>query len=112
MRKYALTVALICFVAVLPPIALEARQPVVVSGKVTGAQGRPVSAALITAPALNEGTVSDPKGMYQLVIRSKVRSGQWIVIRAGREGFDSVSRPVRLAPGVQLRVNFRLVPDR
>jgi hypothetical protein len=112
MRRYALTVALICFVAILSPVALQARQPVVISGKVTDTQGRPIPTALITVPVLNASTVSDSGGMYDLVIRSKVRSGQGVVIRASRQGFDYVSRPVRLAPSAQLKVDFRLVPVR
>jgi hypothetical protein len=112
MRRYTLTVALICFVTALSSVALHARQPVVISGKVTDTQGRPIAGALIAVPALNESTVSDDEGMYRLAIRSKARLGQEAVIRASREGFDYVSRSVRLGPKAQVRVDFRLVPVR
>jgi hypothetical protein len=103
-------IALICLVAALHPVVLQARPPVVISGRVTDVQRRPIPAALVTVPALNESTVSDNGGMYRPVVRSKVRSGQGVVIRASREGFDYASRPIRLAPKARLRVNFRLVP--
>lgn len=112
MRNWVFMFVLICFVALLSPAGLPARQPVVISGKVTDVQHRPIPKASVTLPALNESAVSDGEGMYHLVVRSKVRSGQEVVIRASREGFDYASRPVRLAPGAQLRVNFRLVPVR
>jgi hypothetical protein len=67
MRKYALTVALICFVTVLSPVALQPHQPVVISGKVTDTQGRPIPTAVITVPVLNASTVSDTGGVYDLV---------------------------------------------
>ncbi len=82
MRRRNLIIALICLVAALHPVVLQARQPVVISGKVTDTLGRPIPAALITVPALNESTVSDNGGMYHLVVLSKVRSGQRVVIRA------------------------------
>ncbi len=110
MRGRSLIITLMCFVAALHPVPLQARPPVVISGKVTDGQRRPISAALITVPALNESTVSDNGGMYRLVVRSKVRSGQGVVIRASREGFDYASRSIRLAPKARLKINFRLVP--
>jgi hypothetical protein len=105
-----LIIALICLAGALHPGPLHARPPVVISGRVTDLQRRPIPEALITVPALNESTVSDRGGMYCLVIRSKVRSGQGVVIRASREGFDYASRSIRLSPKARLRMNFRLVP--
>ena len=112
MRNCVLMVALICFVAVFSPVGLHARLPVVISGKVTDLERHAIPMALIALPALNESAHSDGEGMYRLVVRSRVRSGQVVVIRASREGFDYASRPIRLAPGAQLRVNFQLVPMR
>ena len=66
----------------------------------------------ILGPALNETTLSDSEGKYRLVVWSKVRAGGKVVIRASREGFDYIGRPVRLAPGAQIKVNFRLAPLR
>jgi hypothetical protein len=67
-------------VAALHPVVLHAHQPVVISGEVTDTLGRPIPAAVITVPALNESTVSDNGGMYCLVVLSKVRSDQQVVI--------------------------------
>jgi len=112
MRHGLAALALICVVVALFPVVSLSRPPVVISGKVTDSRGRPIPGALIALPALSESTVSDDEGMYRLAIRSKVRLGQDAVIRASREGFDYVSRSVRLGPKAQLRMDFRLVPVR
>ncbi len=90
----------------------RSRQPVVISGKVIDTQRRSIPAALISVPALNASTFSDSDGTYRLVVESKVRSGEEVVLRASREGFGYVSRSVRLAPGARVKVDFRLAPLR
>ena len=88
------------------------RRQIVISGNVTDTQGRPVGSVLISVPALNESTVSDERGAYRLVIKSRVRSGSAVVIRASRKGYNYVSRSVRLNPGVRLRIDFRLAGEK
>ena len=104
-----LVVILACLAVPLLPAAVKAGQAAVVSGMVTDAEHRPVAGALVAVPAFNESAVSDDKGTYRLVIKSKVRRGQEVVIRASHKGFDYASRPVRLAPGELVKANFRLV---
>ncbi len=99
----------VCLAIVFSPFAAQGRQPAVIWGKVTDTQRQPVVAATITLPALNESALSDGEGRYRLVVRRIVRAGEQVVIRVSREGFEHVSRPVRLAPGVQVKMDFRLV---
>jgi len=110
MLRRNLVVILACLAVPLLSAAVQAGQAVVISGVVTDMESRPIGGALVAVPAFNESAVSDDGGMYRLVIRSKVRRGQDVVVRASHKGFDYVSRPVRLAPKAQVRVNFRLVP--
>jgi len=90
----------------------EGHRQVVISGNVTDTQGRPVRSVLVSVPALNENALSDDRGTYRLVIKSKFRSGAAVVIRASRKGYNYVSRSVRLNPGARLRIDFRLVGEK
>ena len=108
MRGHSVVVILACLAVPLLAAAGQSGQPVVIFGAVTDAQHHPLAGALVAVPAFNESAVSDDQGMYRLVIGSRVRRGQEVVIRASHKGFDYVSRPVRLAPGVHVGVNFKL----
>jgi hypothetical protein len=101
-------IVLACLFVTLLPTFSQAREPITISGKVTDGRGHSVDSALIAIPALSESTTTDDRGAYRLLVRSKVRSGEEVVIRASRKGFDYASRPVRLRPGARLRINFRL----
>jgi hypothetical protein len=113
MRRWPVALILVCLLAVFLPALSHAQQErPIISGKVTDTKGRPIAAALINIPALNESVISDDQGAYRLVLRSKTRSGEEVVIRASRKGFDYTSRSLRLRPKARLRINFRLTPSR
>lgn len=108
----ATIVIAVCLLPVFFPAFAQARSyRVVISGRVTDIYGRLIPSALVAVPALNESTLSDSQGSYRLTIRSRVRPGEEVVIRASRKGFDYASKSVRLAPGVRPRINFRLTPS-
>jgi hypothetical protein len=112
-RLSTVALAILCLIALLSPVPAEAREKqVIMSGRVMDTLGRPVRSALISIPAINESTTTDDQGAYRLVIRAKIRSGEAVVVRASRKGFDYVSRSVRLTAGARLTINFRLTAAR
>ena len=108
--KRHLVIALACLAVILTVAALQARQPVEISGSVTDNLRHPIAHALVSVPALNESASTDGRGQYRILIKSKVRRGQKVVIQASHEGFDRISRPVDLAPKGRFRIDFRLPP--
>lgn len=112
--KVCCSVALVLLaVAVSPafsPALSSGRRPLEIWGHVTDNQHRSLAGVLVSVPALNESTLSDDEGVYRLLIRSKVRPGQGVVIQASRQGFDRMSRPLTLTPKGRVQVNFKLVP--
>ena len=90
----------------------DARKPVVIYGRVTDGSGKPIGSALVAIAALSESTLTDPSGSYRLVLPSRVRTGQKVVVVASREGYDYGRRSVTLSPGIVTKQNFRLPASR
>jgi hypothetical protein len=90
----------------------EARKPLVIWGKVVDSKGRPVAGSLVATPALSESTRANDQGAYRLVIQSKIKTGQKVVVVASREGFDYSRRSLTLSTGGAIKANFQLATIR
>jgi hypothetical protein len=113
MKKVMLFLCIIlgCFVFLWGSVA-EARKTLVIWGKVVDSKGRPVAGSLVAAPALSESTRTNDQGVYRLIIQSKIKTGQKVVVMASREGFDYSRRSVTLSTGGAIKVNFQLATIR
>ena len=82
-------------------------QDAVITGRVTGEQGRPLAGATVLIPQLNAGTNTNENGVYTLTIAGSRVSGQTVVMTARMVGHGPERRDVTVSSGNQT-VDFAL----
>lgn len=112
MRKLRGLLATLVAVALVAPAAVQAQEPTVVTGRVTGASGAGETAVLVRINSLGVGATTGPDGSYRLVIPAgRVRAAQQTTITASRVGLNPLSRTITLTPGGTVNQNFQLGND-
>ena len=74
-------------------------QDAVITGKVTGEQGRPLAGAQIFIPQVNAGTNTNSAGTYTITIPAARANGQEVVMTARFIGYGPQRKTVRLTLG-------------
>ena len=92
-------------------VAAGAQAQVVVTGRVTDAQGNPIPGANVVFPSLGVGvgTNTNTDGNFTVTLANG-RVGQSVVITARRIGFSPLPRTITVASGSQTQ-NFTLTQD-
>ena len=112
MRKLRGLLATLVAVALVAPAAVQAQEPTVVTGRVTGASGAGETAVLVRINSLGVGATTGPDGSYRLVIPAgRVRAAQQVTLTASRVGLNPLSRTITLTPGGTVTQNFQLGSD-
>ncbi|MFN2603936.1 MAG: SusC/RagA family TonB-linked outer membrane protein [Gemmatimonadaceae bacterium] len=92
--------------------AREAMAQTVITGKVTNAEGQPISGANILIPTLGAGTQADATGNFRFTVGRENSNGQTVNIVGRFIGFAQQTRTVTLGPGSTAQtVNFTLAAD-
>ena len=102
---------LVAIAAILVASAGRAQaQDAVITGKVTGEQGRPLAGATVFIPQLNAGTNTNASGNYTITIPASRASGQQVVMTARFIGYTPQRRNVAITAGSQTQ-DFTLERD-
>ena len=95
------------FALTLSPV--QAQEHAIVVGRVTNTNGAPEAAVMVRIETLNVGTSTAQDGSYRLVIPGRrVKAGDQVTLSASRQGLKTASRSIKLNPGEQQRVDFKL----
>ncbi|MGH7520906.1 MAG: SusC/RagA family TonB-linked outer membrane protein [Gemmatimonadales bacterium] len=93
------------------PTRAAAQEPVVLSGKVTGATGEALRDVNVTIFELGIGVWTGADGTYRLNVPGARAQGQQVRLTARLIGFRAQSFPVTLSSGASLTQNFQLAAD-
>lgn len=85
-------------------------QQAVITGRVTGEQGQPLSAANVFITEMNLSIGTNQEGAYRLVIPAERVSGQSVLLRARAIGHTPLARQITLTAGDKTE-NFTLKQD-
>ena len=91
--------AIVTLLAATPSMAKA--QDAVITGRVTGEQGRPLAGATVLLPQLNAGTNTNENGIYTITIAASRVSGQTVVMTARMVGHAPARRDVTVSAGNQ-----------
>ena len=94
-----------------PGRAAAQEQPAVLTGRVTGAAGEPLSSANVAIPELNLITYVDQEGRYRLTVPGARARSQRATVVARMIGYQSRNAIVTLAPGAAITQDFQLPQD-
>jgi TonB-linked SusC/RagA family outer membrane protein len=76
-------------------------QDAVITGRVTGEQGRPLAGATVLIPQLSAGTNTNESGTYTITIAASRVSGQTVVMTARMVGHAPARRTITISAGTQ-----------
>lgn len=103
--------ALFAAALALFPARLAAQEPVMISGKVTGATGEALRDVNVAIFELGIGAWTGSDGTYRLNVPGARAQGQQVRLTARLIGFRAQSNTLTLTPGATLEQNFQLAAD-
>ena len=92
------------------PVAVNAQDPVTLSGSVQSDLGAPLASASVYIESMNLGTLTNEQGRFMLIIPASRATGAEAVVTASLIGFTTVTEVVTLNPGT-INLNFSLATD-
>ena len=109
MRKN-LSISLTCILILLPIIAMGQQRDVIITGKVTNAEGEPLPGTNVVLKDYNLGAATDINGNYKFNVPGKFAQGQEVKLTARYIGYHSETETVTLSPG-EATVDFTMALD-
>jgi TonB-linked SusC/RagA family outer membrane protein len=99
-------------VALAVPVQAIAQEPARISGRVVGDAGAPLAGAMVSIPAYNISTVTNPAGTFLLIVPgARVQPGQGVQLQVSTLGYRTLSETVTLTPGGTVTRDFTLSTD-
>lgn len=96
--------------AALLPAWLAAQQPAVITGQVTGEDGRAIANATVSIPQFQIGGTTREDGRYSILVPANRVSGQQVTLTAKAINYKPQSTTITLAEG-QITQDFTLAPN-
>jgi hypothetical protein len=93
------------------PAPAEDRAPLLVQGRVSGPDGRPLASAQVTIPGAPIGTLTGDDGTFTLSLPAEVLAADQdrpVALTAQLLGYRSLTREIELGTATSMSVDFRL----